>query len=184
MMKAFQIPPVPATVPPSDQWAIQTTNPRPVSPTTFARLATRLLDFHRSVVAAGFRSPRRRTGAGCAESGTSRVYGERIVAKIISVGQGRPPGGEHHWTGPAVADEAGVSPSTVLRVCRDNNIPPFRSHRFKVSANPYLPARRHSALVSGKKLRTVMKPPLRNIDPSRKPHVALNIGVLDKLPHS
>jgi transposase len=47
--------------------------------------------------------------------GRPRVYDERTVAKIISVTLGRPPKGETHWTGPGVAAELGVSPSTVPR---------------------------------------------------------------------
>jgi hypothetical protein len=68
--------------------------------------------------------------------GRPRVYDERTVAKIISVTLGRPPKGETYWTGPGVAAEVGVSPSTVLRVWRDNKIQPFRSRGFKFSTDP------------------------------------------------
>ena len=40
-----------------------------------------------------------------------------------------------------MADEVGVSPSTVLRVWRDNKIQPFRSRSFKFSTDPQLAAK-------------------------------------------
>jgi transposase len=73
--------------------------------------------------------------------GRPRVYDDGTVAKIISVTLGRPPKGETYWTAPAVAREVGVSPSTVLRVWRDNKIQPFRSRNFKFSTDPQLVAK-------------------------------------------
>jgi len=153
--------PVPATVLSSDQRAVLTTwaHSRVLSHRRVMRARIILLG------AAGEANLRIATQLGCslptvqlwrrrfAEAGVAgleqdapgrgrpRVYGEGTVAKIISVTLGRPPKGETYWTAPGVAREVGVSPSTVLRVWRDNKIQPFRSRNFKFSTDPQLEAK-------------------------------------------
>ncbi|MGH7641729.1 MAG: helix-turn-helix domain-containing protein [Candidatus Dormibacteria bacterium] len=59
--------------------------------------------------------------------GRPRIYDERKVAEILRVTLGKPPRGETYWAAPAVAQRVGTSPSTVLRVWRDQKIQPFRT---------------------------------------------------------
>lgn len=66
------------------------------------------------------------------------VYDERVTAKVLSVTLGRPPKGETHWSSRAVAARVGVSPGTVLRIWREQQLQPHRTRSFKASTDPQL----------------------------------------------
>jgi transposase len=65
-------------------------------------------------------------------------YDEQTTAKVLSLTLGRPPKGETHWSSRAVAELVGVSPGTVLRIWREQQIQPHRVRSFKSSTDPLL----------------------------------------------
>ena len=73
--------------------------------------------------------------------GRPATYDERTVAKVISITLGRPPRGETHWSSRAVAERAGVSKTTVLRIWQDHDLQPHRTRGFKFSTDPELEAK-------------------------------------------
>src|SRR5258708_7716063 len=54
--------------------------------------------------------------------GRRPTYDEKAVNKVISTTLGRPPRGETHWSSRAVAERAGVSKTTVLRIWQDHDL--------------------------------------------------------------
>jgi Winged helix-turn helix len=73
--------------------------------------------------------------------GRPATYDQRMVAKVISVTLGPPPRGETHWSSRAVAERAGVSKTTVLRIWQEHELQPHRTLSFKASTDPELEAK-------------------------------------------
>ena len=57
---------------------------------------------------------------------------ERVVALTLE----EPPGETTHWTGALMAKAAGVSVSSVQRICRAHGLQPHRVRQFKLSNDP------------------------------------------------
>lgn len=62
---------------------------------------------------------------------------ERVVALTLA----DPPGETTHWTAAAMAEAAGVSPSSVRRIWRSHGLQPHRVRRFKLSSDPQFAAK-------------------------------------------
>jgi transposase len=61
---------------------------------------------------------------------------DAIVARVIELTQGDPPGEVTHWTAPAMAEATGVSVSSVQRIWRGHGLQPHRMRQFKLSHDP------------------------------------------------
>ena len=73
-------------------------------------------------------------------AGTSGHLRRTHGCQAISITLGRPPRGETHWSSRAVAERAGVSKTTVLRIWQDHDLQPHRTRGFKFSTDPELKA--------------------------------------------
>jgi len=85
----------------------------------------------------------------CAERGVTGLYGEAgrgrpptydqlIIDRIVATTMSRPPRGMTHWSSRAVAEQVGVSQTTVCRVWRAHRLQPHRTRSFKFSDDPDL----------------------------------------------
>src|SRR6202795_3123915 len=63
------------------------------------------------------------------------------VAKVLALTCAEPPGETTHWTGRAMAQEAGVSLRTIQRIWQAHHLQPHRLRTFKRSTDPASPTR-------------------------------------------
>ena len=61
------------------------------------------------------------------------------VARVVAMTCAEPPGAATHWTGRAMAKEAGISLSSVQRIWAEHDLQPHRIRTFKRSNDPALP---------------------------------------------
>jgi hypothetical protein len=61
---------------------------------------------------------------------------QATVACVVALTQGPSPGETTHWTSAAMAEKAGISPSSVLRIWRSHGLQPHRLRQFKLSRDP------------------------------------------------
>ena len=59
-----------------------------------------------------------------------------VVAGVIDLTAGPPPGEATHWTGAAMAQAAGISVSSVQRIWRAHGLKPHQVRQFKLSNDP------------------------------------------------
>ena len=71
------------------------------------------------------------------KSGRPRSTGEDAIAKLINTALSRKPSGKTHWSRRSLADETGLSKSTVHRYLTLFGLQPHRSKRFKLSNDPF-----------------------------------------------
>ena len=63
----------------------------------------------------------------------------RVVARTLT----DPPGETTHWTAAAMAEESGISVSSVQRIWRKHGLQPHRTRQFKLSNDPQFAAKLH-----------------------------------------
>jgi len=61
---------------------------------------------------------------------------QAVIARVIDLSAGRPPGEATHWTGAAMAKATGISVSSVQRIWRAHGLKPHRVRQFKLSNDP------------------------------------------------
>src|SRR3954454_119794 len=66
-----------------------------------------------------------------------------VVERVIALTRSDPPGEATHWTGPAMAETAGISVSSVQRIWRRHGLQPHRVRQFKLSTDPQFTAKLH-----------------------------------------
>jgi transposase len=66
-----------------------------------------------------------------------------VVERVIALTRSDPPGETTHWTGPAMAEAAGISVSSVQRIWRSHGLQPHRVRQFKLSTDPLFAAKLH-----------------------------------------
>jgi len=59
-----------------------------------------------------------------------------VIARVIDLTAGPPPGEATHWTGAAMAKAAGISVSSVQRIWRAHGLKPHQVRAFKLSNDP------------------------------------------------
>jgi transposase len=64
---------------------------------------------------------------------------QHVVARTLE----DPPGETTHWTAAAMAEETGISVSSVQRIWRKHGLQPHRMHQFKLSNDPQFAAKLH-----------------------------------------
>ena len=64
-----------------------------------------------------------------------------IIARVIDLTAGAPPGEATHWTGAAMAHATGISVSSVQRIWRSHGLQPHRVRQFKLSTDPQFAAK-------------------------------------------
>ena len=64
-----------------------------------------------------------------------------VIARVIDLSAGPPPGEATHWTGAAMAKAAGISVSSVQRIWRAHGLQPHRVRQFKLSNDPQFVAK-------------------------------------------
>ena len=69
--------------------------------------------------------------------GRPRSTGEEEIAKLINTALTRKPAGKTHWSRRSLADETGLSKSTVHRYLTLFGLQPHRSKSFKLSNDPF-----------------------------------------------
>ena len=62
--------------------------------------------------------------------------GPEIAASVVDLTRTDPPGEVTHWTAAAMADQAGISVSSVQRIWRAHGLQPHRLRQFKLSNDP------------------------------------------------
>jgi transposase len=62
--------------------------------------------------------------------------GDDVIARVIELTQGDPPGETTHWTASAMAERVGISVSSVQRTWRAHGLQPHRMRQFKLSLDP------------------------------------------------
>jgi transposase len=62
--------------------------------------------------------------------------GETMVARVVELTLGEPPGEATHWTGRAMAEAVGISLRSVQRIWAAHKLQPHRIKRFKLSKDP------------------------------------------------
>jgi transposase len=67
----------------------------------------------------------------------AREIAERVVALTLDP----PPGEATHWTAPAMAEQVGISVSSVQRIWRAHGLQPHRLRQFKLSNDPQFAAK-------------------------------------------
>jgi transposase len=67
----------------------------------------------------------------------ARKIAERVVALTLDP----PPGEATHWTAPAMAEQVGISVSSVQRIWRAHGLQPHRLRQFKLSNDPQFAAK-------------------------------------------
>ncbi len=65
---------------------------------------------------------------------------QRVVCRTLS----DPPGETTHWTAAAMAQESGISVSSVQRIWRKHGLQPHRMRQFKLSNDPQFAAKLHA----------------------------------------
>jgi transposase len=64
-----------------------------------------------------------------------------VIARVIDLSAGPPPGEATHWTGAAMAKAAGISVSSVQRIWRAHGLKPHQVRAFKLSNDPAFAAK-------------------------------------------
>ena len=59
-----------------------------------------------------------------------------VIARVVDLTAGDPPGEATHWTAPAMAKAAGISVSSVQRIWHSHGLAPHRVRQFKLSNDP------------------------------------------------
>ncbi len=67
----------------------------------------------------------------------------QVIERVIALTRSDPPGETTHWTGPAMAEAAGISVSSVQRIWRSHGLQPHRVRQFKLSTDPLFAAKLH-----------------------------------------
>ena len=67
--------------------------------------------------------------------------GEPVVAQLIALTLGAPPGETTHWTSRAMAETVGLAVSTVQKIWRAHGLAPHRLRVFKLSRDPQFAAK-------------------------------------------
>jgi transposase len=62
--------------------------------------------------------------------------GADIATRVVTLTRCDPPGETTHWTAPLMAQEAGISASSVQRIWRAHGLQPHRVQQFKLSNDP------------------------------------------------
>jgi len=70
------------------------------------------------------------------------------VAKVLALTCAEPPGETTHWTGRAMAQEAGVSLRTIQRIWQAHHLQPHRLRTFKRATDPPSPQRSRTSSAS------------------------------------
>jgi transposase len=70
--------------------------------------------------------------------GRKHTYDQQVVDRVVSTTLSRPPKGMTHWSSRLVANEVGVSFSTVQRIWHEHRLQPHRTRTFKFSHDPLL----------------------------------------------
>lgn len=66
---------------------------------------------------------------------------QAVIARVIDLSAGLPPGEATHWTGAAMAKAVGISVSSVQRIWRAHGLRPHRVRQFKLSNDPAFAAK-------------------------------------------
>jgi len=61
---------------------------------------------------------------------------DATVARVVAMTCAEPPGEATHWTGRAMANQAGISLSSVQRIWAEHDLQPHRQRTFKRSNDP------------------------------------------------
>ena len=61
-----------------------------------------------------------------------------MIARVVELTAGDPPGEATHWTAAAMAKATGISVSSVQRIWRSHGLAPHRVRQFKLSNDPKL----------------------------------------------
>src|SRR6478672_12117471 len=64
-----------------------------------------------------------------------------VIARVIELTAGPPPGEATHWTAAAMAKAAGISVSSVQRIWRAHGLRPHQVRQFKLSRDPQFAAK-------------------------------------------
>jgi len=64
-----------------------------------------------------------------------------VIARVIELTAGDPPGEATHWTAAAMAKASGISVSSVQRIWRSHGLAPHRVRQFKLSNDPKFAAK-------------------------------------------
>jgi transposase len=59
-----------------------------------------------------------------------------VIARVVELTAGDPPGEATHWTAAAMAKATGISVSSVQRIWRSHGLAPHRVRQFKLSNDP------------------------------------------------
>jgi transposase len=59
-----------------------------------------------------------------------------VIARVVELTAGEPPGEATHWTAAAMAEVTGISVSSVQRIWHSHGLAPHRVRRFKLSKDP------------------------------------------------
>lgn len=71
------------------------------------------------------------------KSGRPRTHGEERIAELLNTALARRPQSATHWSVRDLADESGISKSTVQRYLALFGVQPHRSKSFKLSTDPF-----------------------------------------------
>ena len=66
---------------------------------------------------------------------------QATIDKVVALTADEPPGETTHWTGPMMAEAAGISASSVQRIWRAHGLEPHRVRSFKLSNDPQFVAK-------------------------------------------
>jgi transposase len=66
-----------------------------------------------------------------------------IARRVVALTLGRAPGETTHWTAAAMAQQIGISVSSVQRIWRRHGLQPHRTRQFKLSRDPQFAAKLH-----------------------------------------
>jgi|TARA_Y100000310_G_C20546782_1_gene745977 transposase len=69
-----------------------------------------------------------------------------LVARVVEMTFGAPPGEATHWTGRAMAEAAGISLRSVQRIWAAHGLKPHRIETFKLSRDPNFVAKMHDII--------------------------------------
>ncbi|MFP5249717.1 MAG: IS630 family transposase, partial [Acidobacteriota bacterium] len=64
-----------------------------------------------------------------------------VVERVVTLTLASPPGETTHWTAAAMAEQAGISVSSVQRIWRAHGLQPHRMRQFKLSTDPQFAAK-------------------------------------------
>ena len=69
------------------------------------------------------------------------LLAQGIVERVLALTLTAPPGETTHWTAAAMAEQVGVSASSVQRIWRSHGLQPHRVRQFKLSTDPQFAAK-------------------------------------------